>query len=336
MELVPRTVHAPEISSIWLNSPPLSLQALRGEAVLLDFFDYTCVNCLRTLPYLRNWHEKYTVLGLRVIGIHAPEFYFSRTPGHVAHALGELGIQYPVVMDNDYQIWRAYANKCWPSKYLIDKDGYIRYYQVGEGGYEDFEDAIREVLRLRDPSVRLPERMPLLHPTDDLRTLAACPRPTPETYLGVARGRVANPGSFEEGDLREFQFGNSIPEAGLPELSGWWGVGRECVEAAASNGAESALRLQFSASEVNLVLMPPPHGTAELRVSLNGRGIAVETRGKDLTEDETGGTVLRVSQPRMYELIRSNVFFSGVLEVRSCDTGLQLFAVTFGTCAYNK
>jgi thiol-disulfide isomerase/thioredoxin len=332
MDLVPKTVHAPEISAVWLQSAPLSLRELRGRVVLLDFFDYTCVNCLRTIPYLNDWHAKYASLGLTIIGIHSPEFYFARTPGHVERGIQSLGIQYPVVLDNEFQIWRAYANKVWPSKYLIDPDGYIRYYQVGEGGYADFEDAIRELLRRRDAALSLPRHTPLLQPTDDLATLASCRRPTAEVYCGTFRGRLANPNPVEEGQLAEFHFGNSPLEEGVLELDGWWGVGRECLEVAASPGSVSRMRLRFAAAEVNLVLMPPPSGTASLRVLLGDKANAVGTQGASMLEDERNGTTLSVIEPKMYSVIRSMSFLEGELTLECADAGLQIFAFTFGTC----
>src|SRR5438874_7721634 len=152
-------VRAPEIGRIWLNSPPLSLRQLRGKAVLIDFWDYTCVNCIRTLPYLKAWHERYAAKGLVIIGIHTPEFTFAQYESNVERGVREFGLTYPIVIDTNYELWKAFANKYWPAKYLIDKEGYISGAHFGEGAYAETEQIIQELLREIDPSVALPDIM---------------------------------------------------------------------------------------------------------------------------------------------------------------------------------
>src|SRR6185295_16828820 len=137
-------VHAPEFpaNAAWLQGGPLTVASLHGRPVLIDFWDYTCVNCIRTLPYVKEWHQRYSSLGLTVVGVHAPEFSFAREAGNVQRAVREHGIEYPVVLDNEYGIWQAYANRYWPAKYLIDGKGYIRGYHHGEGAYREIEEAL--------------------------------------------------------------------------------------------------------------------------------------------------------------------------------------------------
>lgn len=184
MRIDPQSVHAPEIGPVWLNSPPLTLRQLRGRLVLLDFWDFTCVNCLRTLPYVTAWHRRYEPYGVQVLGIHSPEFYFSKAPGVVEAALRELGIDYPVMLDNDYTVWKLFANRYWPTKYLIDGEGYLRYAHFGEGAYTETEQAIQELLREQTPGLTLPSPLPLVRPLDAPGALAFCPQPSPEIYLG--------------------------------------------------------------------------------------------------------------------------------------------------------
>jgi len=150
-------VRAPEIGRVWLNSPPLSFRQLRGRVVLVDFWDYTCVNCIRTLPYVKAWHERYQEVGLTVIGVHTPEFTFAQYESNVERGVREFGLTYPIVIDSNYEIWKAFANRCWPSKYLLDKDGYLRFGHSGEGAYRECEEVIQELLREIDPAVLLPE-----------------------------------------------------------------------------------------------------------------------------------------------------------------------------------
>lgn len=310
MELIPKTVRAPEIGQQWINSPPLSIRALKGEVVLIDFWDYTCVNCLRTLPYLKAWHEKYRDHGLRVIGIHAPEFEFSRTRDHVEQAVRELGIAYPVMLDNDYQAWQAFANKAWPAKYLIDKDGYIRYYQLGEGGYQEFERALQELLSDRDATRKLPPLAPLVRDLDQPGMLAQCRMPTPELYCGSARGRFLNEGGLRENDLAQYRYATAPPPPHELEIDGWWLSTREYLEAQDPSGAR--IRLQFEAAEVNAVLQGP----GEVTVSVDGR------------PERT----IRVTGPRMYPLIEGNRFRAGMLEIETANPGVRFYAFTFVTC----
>jgi thiol-disulfide isomerase/thioredoxin len=308
MELIAKTVRAPEIGAPWINSAPLSLRALRGEVVLVDFWDYTCVNCLRTLPYVTGWHRKYREHGLTVIGIHAPEFTFARTFEHVEKAAKEFGIEYPVMLDNDYAAWQAFANKCWPAKYLIDKDGYIRYFQLGEGGYQEFEEALQELLSDRDPSLKLPSLMPLVRELDRPGAVQACRMPTPELYLGHARGQIVN--GFVNDNLAHYRYSDKPLEPEAVEISGWWISHRECLEAEDSNGAR--LRLRFSAAQVNVVA--EGRGTVEVRLD-----------GKPLKD-------LAIHGPKMYTVLDGEAFREGVLELIVESPAIKLYAFTFITC----
>ena len=179
-------VRAPEIGRLWLNSPPLSFRQLRGRAVLVDFWDYTCVNCIRTLPYVQAWHERYHDKGLTVIGVHTPEFTFAQYESNVERGIREFGLTYPIVVDSNREIWKAFANRYWPTKYLLDKDGYLRYGHFGEGGYVECEQAIQELLREIDPNAALPALMDPMREEDHAG--AVCYRATGELYLGHCPG----------------------------------------------------------------------------------------------------------------------------------------------------
>src|ERR1043166_9433641 len=196
-------VRAPEIGRVWLNSPPLSFRQLRGRAVLVDFWDYTCVNCIRTLPYVKAWHERYKDVGLTVIGVHTPEFTFAQYESNVERGVRDFGLTYPIVIDSNYEIWKAFANRGWPSKFLLDKEGYLRYAHVGEGNYRECEEVIQELLREIDPDVLLPELMAPVREEDILG--AICYPPTPELYLGHRRGRIR---SEEHTSELQSRFGN--------------------------------------------------------------------------------------------------------------------------------
>src|SRR5215470_19738843 len=190
----------------WVNSPPLQPETLRGKVVLVDFWDYTCVNCIRTLPYVKAWHEKYRDLGLTVIGVHTPEFTFAQYESNVERGVSEFGLTYPVVIDSNYEIWKAFANRAWPAKYLLDKDGYLRFAHFGEGAYGECEEAIQELLREIDPAVDLP---PIMEPVrQEDRPGAVCYPASPELYLGHRRGKICNPGGFKEDQIAQYEVSN--------------------------------------------------------------------------------------------------------------------------------
>lgn len=306
MRLDPKTVHAPELGAVWLNSPPLTLRQLRGSVVLVDFWDFTCVNCIRTLPYIVEWHKRYSPLGLHVIGVHAPEFYFGRAPEILERGLEEFGIRYPVLLDNDYAVWKAFANKYWPSKYLIDAEGYMRFFHAGEGAYQETEEAIQDLLREANPAVALPPLMPLRHSLDEPGALAMCPRPTPELYLGHKRGRIAN--GFVEDKEHTYSLGAG-PQEDMPEIEGRWHSLPDCLQTA---GAGARIILFYSAAEVNIVLA----GVGRMSVRENGVEVGA----------------IEVNRPRMYRVVQRERFDTALLELKFDSPSMQVFAFTFGSC----
>jgi cytochrome c biogenesis protein CcdA/thiol-disulfide isomerase/thioredoxin len=286
---------APEIEGIvgWINSKPLSLRELRGRVVLIDFWTYSCVNCLRTLPHVKAWYRAYSGDGLTIIGVHSPEFAFERVPGNVRAAVRKLGIRYPVALDNDFATWRAYANEYWPAKYLIDRAGRVRYYHFGEGDYDHTESLIRRYLgaHVAARAATVADRTPTA-------------RTTPESYLGYARldrfvGQVA------PDRVASYSFPESLGPNQLA-YSGSIRVGPERIVAE----RDARLRLQFLAREVNLVL----GGRGKLDVLLNGR------RQKTI---EIGG------EPRLYRLLELPRLSEGLLELRFSPE-LAAYAFTFG------
>jgi thiol-disulfide isomerase/thioredoxin len=326
VQLEPKRIHAPEIGQHWINSPPLSIHGLRGKVILIDFWDFTCVNCIRTLPYVREWHQRYRDKGLVVIGIHAPEFGFARTAENVAQGIAEFQIEYPVLLDSDYQAWRAFANRYWPAKYLIDPEGYIRYFHAGEGAYHETESAIQALLREADPAVELPPLMDAVRAMDDPGTLQVCERPTPELYLGHQRGHVANASGFAVDRIADYHFGDA-PAKDAPELSGQWMSAAQFAEVA----GDAQLRLHYSAAEVNLVMACEcPAGRLDIRD--DGKPVDHQSRGADVREDPDGTTYVEITRPKMYSLIQRDRFLSRVLDLSSASRGLQLYAFTFVSC----
>jgi len=323
------TVRAPEIGRIWLNSSPLSLRQLRGRIVLIDFWDYTCVNCIRTLPYVQAWHERYGNKGLTVIGVHTPEFTFAQYESNVERGVREFGLTYPIVIDNNYELWKAFANRCWPTKYLLDKDSYLRFAHFGEGAYAEFEEAIQELLREINPSVALPPIMEPLRNED--RAGAVCYPPSPELYLGHRRGRIGNAGGFKEDQIAEYSFSGDFDENCF-YASGQWASTAEYLESVGD--AEHRIALQYSATGVNLVMASPRGGASEVLLLQDGRPLPREKAGKDVrfrTRNNEEESYVAVQQSRMYSLVDNRDFGQHRLEL-VCPGGVAAFAFTFTSC----
>jgi len=301
----------------WLNSQPLTPGDLRDRVVLVDFWTYTCINWLRTLPYIRAWSEKYKHEGLVVIGAHTPEFPFERDPENVERMVGKLGVPYPVAIDTDFAVWDAFANRYWPAIYLADAEGVLRYQHFGEGRYPETERAIQELLGSDDELVTV--EGPGLEAPADWDELES-----PESYLGHGRGeRFDSPGREVVDERATYD----IPEKlrlNHWALGGDWTVGRDAV---VSHEPGGRLVFRFHARDVHLVLAPPA-GEAPVRFSvlLDGEPPGA-ARGGDT--DEQGGGVL--SEPRLYQLIRQpGRIDDRTFEIRFHEPGAQAFALTFG------
>ncbi len=324
MPQLAETIYAPELDGgKWLRSGPISLRALRGRAVaLIDFWDFTCVSCIRTLPYVAEWNRRYADRGLVTVGVHAPEFSFAREASHVADAVARFHLDYPIVLDNDYAIWRAYSNRFWPAEYLVDRHGRIRYYQYGEGGYGESEDAIQHALKdLKNP-VELPPLMTPLHDGD--APGAVCYRVTPELYLGYMRGQFGNPsGISKEVAINYVDPGRRME--GLCYLDGRWRVEQELARAEAPG---ASLSIRYRSKDVNLVMAPPAGSTIRVELKL-GEG---ERLGEDV-QIENGRAFVTLSEPRMYSLVANESVMAGALTLLPEQAGLAVYAFTFVSCA---
>jgi thiol-disulfide isomerase/thioredoxin len=289
---------------VWLNSDPLTAEGLRGRGVAVDFWTYSCVNWLRTLPYVRAWHENYRDHGLVVIGVHAPEFGFEHDLDNVRRAARELGVGYPVVIDNDFTIWRSFQNQYWPAVYLVDADGRLGYHHFGEGAYDETERAIQQLLGVEEATVRVDAGG--LAEAADWGTLRS-----PETYVGRARGERRDP----RGD-------------GLPlnhwALAGEWSVSEEAAVLQAGAGS---IAYRFEARDLNLVLAPPASGApVRFRVLLDGRPPG-DAHGLDVDVSGAG----TVSEPRMYQLVRQRgAIPARTFEITFVDPGVRAYVFTFG------
>jgi thiol-disulfide isomerase/thioredoxin len=297
------TLAALDRAPVWLNSEPLTADALHGRVVLMDFWTYSCVNWLRTLPYVRAWHERYRERGLVVVGAHAPEFGFEHDLDNVRRAVDELVVGYPVVIDNDFAIWRSFDNHYWPAVYLVDGDGRVRFHHFGEEAYKETERAIQQLLGVDGETVRVDAGG--LSEAAGWDTLGS-----PETYLGYARGeRRTEGGGLALNDWA---------------LTGDWSVGEEAAVLEAGAGS---IAYRFQARDVNLVLAPPASG-APVRFAVTVDGAAPgDAHGVDVDESGEG----HVTEPRMYQLLRRRgAPGQHDFEVTFDAPGVSAYVFTFG------
>jgi thiol-disulfide isomerase/thioredoxin len=307
----------------WLNSPPLTREALRGKVVVVDFWTYSCINCLRAMPYINAWYSRYRDSGLVVVGAHSPEFGFEKDADNVRMAIEKFDIRYPVVLDNDFAIWKAYNNRFWPAHYFIDATGRIRGHHYGEGKYAESEHTIRALLIEAGATV-LPT--PVDAAAGEGVSAAADPAniESHETYLGFARGaHFQSPGSFARDAIKDYQMPASLA---LNEwaLAGRWGVSRE---KARLDSAPGRIAFRFKARDLHLVLGPGTKGApVRFRVLLDGKAPGAD-RGMDTDASGVGS----VREQRLYQLIRQQ---GGVQEhefvIEFLDPGVEAYAFTFG------
>jgi len=323
-------VHAPDlVGGYWVNGEPVSMPAQKGKVVLIDFWDYTCVNCIRTLPYVAEWHRRYVDKGLVVVGVHAPEFSFGKELDGVSAAIEDLGIEYPVVMDNGLAIWQAYANRYWPAKYLVDREGYVRYYHFGEGNYRETEEVVQGLLREIDSEVELPEPMSPVRDSDGPG--AVCYRVTPELYLGFQRGQIGNPTGYVPSSSNTYKDPGMHAE-GYVYLSGDWRADEEYVMKPYGSETESAVAIRYMSKEVNLVMNPLLGSACRAYLTQDEAPLAKEDAGEDVKFEDDGRAYVEVDKPRMYRLIDNREIGTHDLTLSTTSPGLALYAFTFVSC----
>ena len=334
-------INAPEIpqeAGPWLNSEKLRIKDLAKskKTILIDFWTYSCVNCLRTLPYLKKWYEKYAKFGLVIIGVHTPEFEFEKDVDNVRGFIEKEGVSYPIVLDSEYKIWNVFANHAWPRKLLIDTKGKIRYDHSGEGAYLETENKIRELLQVANPLVKLPSVDPQEH--KHISKNGVCYPQTPETYCGYLRGRLGNQGSYVEDKFHVYKLPKTDTfEDGRIYLNGGW-IGRPEYLQHGVNTKEpiNYLLLPYHGLEVNAVIKLD--GSKKVRqrrvyIALNDKTLEKKIAGRDVLYDQDGWSYLNITQPKMYRVIKSQDFGQHVLKLIPFSDAFQIYAFTFGGCA---
>lgn len=307
----------------WLNSPPLTAQALRGKVVLIDFWTYSCINCLRTLPYVKAWAQKYRDQGLVVIGVHAPEFAFERDIGNVKKAVKDLGVDYPVAIDNNYAIWRAFNNQYWPAHYFVDAQGRVRYHHFGEGNYAESERVIQQLLR-EAGATQVASNIADVQATGIQQAADMGDVRSPETYVGYERAEnFASPGGAVRNQATDYR-APSMPSLNAWGLGGAWMVG---AEHATATKAGARIVYRFHARDLHLVLGPDANGKpVRFRVTVDGQAPG-DAHGTDVAADGTG----TVTSQRLYQLVRQSGDVSDrTFSIEFLDPGVSAYAFTFG------
>ena len=296
----PNALAALDRAPVWLNSEPLSAEALRGKVVLVDFWTYSCVNWLRTLPYVRAWAERYEDDGLVVVGAHAPEFSFEHDLGNVRRAITELSVSYPVVIDNEFAIWRSFGNHYWPAVYLVDQTGRVRFTHFGEEAYAETERAVQELVGVDGDLVRVAAGG--LSEAADWDKLQS-----PETYVGYERGERRTDAPANQLALNQWT------------LDGGWSVDDESAVLDSSPGS---IACRFEARDLNMVL---GGGPARFTVRLDG-----EPPGEDQGVDVSASGDGVVDEPRMFQLVRQRQARARTVELTFHDAGVRAYVFTFG------
>jgi cytochrome c biogenesis protein CcdA/thiol-disulfide isomerase/thioredoxin len=312
---VKNPIKAPEITGItnWINSNGESIAALKGKVVLIDFWTYSCINCIHTLPHVTSWYEKYKDQGLVVLGIHAPEFSFEHVPANVAKAVKDDNIHYPVGLDNNYATWNAYGNQYWPAEYFIDREGNIRHYKFGEGDYANDELVIQALLKENGTKVGQPVSI-------DSRNPASTGQQSPETYLGYERATAnQNDGGLKNDTDNQYRYSSPLAPNGWA-YTGTWNVGALDTKSV----SDSKLFFSFTAKQVYLVMGSST--PAKVTVLVNGKPVVAEqVAGADVGQD---GSVI-VSDSRLYRLVNSASLFENATLELDIPSGVVVNAFTF-------
>jgi len=315
----------------WIDSAPLTMERLRGKVVMIDFWEYTCINCIRTFPDNKKWYERYHKYGFEIIGVHDPEFDIAYPVDHVRAAVKRFGLPYPVVVDDKFEIWNSYHNSTWPNRFLIDANGYIRFDRPGEGADSAFEHAIQELLVEAHPGLKFPASYKI--PPEENAFAPNCGVPTPEMYVGHwgDRGILSNPEGYHEGRTLDYQLPGTIDD-GRVAVAGRWETDKNGMIYRGKRKGVSTdqLEMRYHARELYAVLNVD-HGHPErLYIKQDGKDLTAKDKGADVEIDSNGHSYLEVRDPRMYYLVQDPAFGSHLVQLFPARSGVTLNSFTFG------
>lgn len=313
---------APDLVGIshYINTTPEELaKEIEGKVVLYDIWTYSCINCIRTLPYITAWNEKYADDGLLIIGIHSPEFEFEKDPHNVEMAVDKNGITYPVVLDNDMETWKAFENRYWPRKYIADDEGYIRYDHIGEGNYDETEKVIQELLKER--ATKLGLNIASAEPLVQIEEFEHTSYRTPELYFGYKYSSGRNQLGNTEGFNPENDVTYSLPSELILHHFYLIGIWKNLQGSMQLISDEGRIQLPYFAKEVNIVTS----GKGDITILLDGNPISSESSGMDVSEGK-----IHVENPGLYNIIASDKAASHTLELIISNPGFEIYTFTFG------
>ena len=314
---------APKLVGIanYLNTTPEELsKEIEGKVVLYDIWTYSCINCVRTLPYITAWDDKYSEQGLLIVGIHSPEFEFEKDPENVKMAIEKHGIDYPIVLDNDMETWKAFENNYWPRKYIADHEGYIRYDHIGEGSYQETEKVIQKLLEERSTTLGI--QMASTSSLVDIEEFEHSLFRTPELYFGYKfaqnRNQLGSEEGFQPGKTISYSEPENIDLHKFYPIEDWKNYD-DSMELISETGT---IKLLYNAKEVNIVT----ENSAELEIFLDGEPLPSAYSGNDMIKDN----ILYVSEPGLYNIINNDMSSTHLIEIKVNGKGFQMFTFTFG------
>lgn len=311
----------------WLNGPALTPADLHGKVTLVDFWEYTCINCLRTLPYLREWYKRYKQYGFTIVGVHSPEFGFSGQRENVVQALPRLGVTWPIVLDDGFAIWKRYGVNAWPTEFLFDQNGRLVDRTSGEGNYQQTESKIQALLLAQQPGLKLPHIMALLPQDSYDKPGAVCYPKTDEVV--IARQGIANAPRFAD-PTRDFAYTDAgSHNDGAVYLNGYW---HRTDSGAVSGGAGGYAALHYHAIEVVAVLRPEQGKPVRAVLTQDGAPIPKTDAGTDVRYDDKGNSYVTVDVPRAYVLVENAKFGQHELRIIPDGYGLGIYDVAFESC----
>ena len=325
---------APEFDKVtgYINTKPINLSDLKGKVVLVDFWTYSCINCIRTIPYLVDWNEKYADKGLVIVGVHAPEFEFEKNIDNVKAAVKKFGIKYPVIQDNDKGTWNAYQNQYWPRKYIVDSEGYLRYDHIGEGGYAETEKVIQSLLQERSAQLSLDSSLPSTNNNtitetttipENVQSVDFSKIYSPELYFGYqfARAPLGNPEGFKPDQTVNYSLSgiDSDIKPNVIYVYGTWKNNADNMELQSNTGS---IALVYSAKSVNMVA----GGNGEVSISEDGSTLLGKYRGEDLSEEGK----FAIDGQRLYNLSMHDNYGAHSIVIDVKGKGFQAYTFTFG------
>jgi Thioredoxin like C-terminal domain/AhpC/TSA family len=317
----------------WVNSSPLTMRKLRGQVVLIDFWEYTCINCIRALDTNKEWYSRYHRYGFQIIGVHDPEFGIASSLKNARDAIKRFELSYPIAIDNDRIIWNEYHSDSWPNRFLIDANGYVRYHRAGEGGDSAFEAAIQQLLREAHPDLTFPAR-DVIPPAEDAFS-PACGVTTPEMYVGdwYGRGTLANPEGYRLGRTLDYQVPDAVND-GRVVLDGKWQTYRDGMtyrgKKTKSGSPAGELQVRYHARELYSVINVSRGHPERLYITQDGQNLTKENKGVDVEFDAQGRSYVEVREPRMYYLVSNPVLGSHTVVLSPTAPGITVNSFTFG------